>query len=62
MVVPAPPLPAVVTVIVSVAPTHTLASDGSLAMTGATGSATTFHDTSLTGDVLQPGPVAVRRL
>lgn len=62
IVPPAPPLPAEEIVIFRVAPAQTEASVGFLAITGATGSSTTVHDTWLLVDVLQPEPVAVRRL
>ncbi len=61
MFVPVPPLPGVVTVIVSVAPAHTVASAGLFDITGATGSATTVQDTWLTFEV-QPVPVLLRLL
>ena len=57
-IVPVPPLPAVI-VTVSVCPAQTIASTGDLVRPGATGSATTVHDTELLGDVVQPVPVAV---
>ena len=61
MFVPVPPLPGVVTVTVKDAPSHTVASAGLFDITGATGSATTLHDTWLTFET-QPVPVLLRRL
>ena len=61
MFVPVPPLPGVVTVTVKDAPSHTVASEGLFDITGATGSATTVHDTWLTFDT-QPVPVLLRQL
>ena len=58
---PVPPLPAVVTVIVRVVPSHTAAVFGLLAMTGAMGSATTVQDTWFTFEA-QPEPSQLRRL
>jgi hypothetical protein len=58
---PVPPLPGVVIEIVNAVPSHTVASDGFLAITGAKGSSTTAHDTWLTFDT-QPVPVLLRRL
>lgn len=56
-----PPLPGVVTVIVSVGPTQITASAGLLAITGAIGSATTVQLTWFTFEA-QPVPVLFLRL
>lgn len=60
-VTPVPPDPAVVTLIVSAWPEQT-ATLGLLAITGETGGTSTIQLTLVGAEVVQPGPVAVRRL
>ena len=55
-------MPAVVTLMVSTCPEQTAAKLGLLAITGETGGTTTFQITWFDAEVLQPEPVAVRRL
>lgn len=61
-VTPVPPEPGVVTLIVSACPEQTAATLGLLAITGETGGTTTFQITWFETEVVQPEPVAVRRL